>query len=204
MNQRYTRTTTPADAIIVAAVGPRIAFVQSCWHKDIVDQCRLSFVAEAAKRGIPEQRIDFFEVPGAFEIPLQAQLLAKTGGYAAIVASGFVVDGGIYRHDFVADAVISGLMRVQLETEVPIISAVLTPQRFHEHEEHRTFFRAHFVVKGAEAAAACATTIANMEVLARVRRRGTKGGAARVAKPAPSRPVTAKPARVSGAAAAQR
>src|SRR6266481_4618928 len=117
MNQRYSKTTTPADPIVVAAVGPRVAFIEACWHKDIVDQCRFSFIAEAAKRGIPEQRIDVFEVPGAFEIPLQAQLLAKSGGYAAIVAAGFVVDGGIYRHEFVADAVIAGLMRVQLKTE---------------------------------------------------------------------------------------
>jgi 6,7-dimethyl-8-ribityllumazine synthase len=70
-----------------------------------------------------------------------------------IIAGGFVVNGGIYRHEFVADAVISGLMRVQLDTKVPVISAVLTPQNFHEHDEH------HFVVKGAEAAAACAATI---------------------------------------------
>jgi len=106
-------------------------------------------------------------VPGAFEIPLQAKLLAKSGRYAAVVAAGFVVDGGIYRHEFVADAVIAGLMRVQLDTEVPVISAVLTPQRFHEHEEHRHFFLEHFVVKGAEAARACARTIENVRLLLR-------------------------------------
>jgi 6,7-dimethyl-8-ribityllumazine synthase len=112
--------------------------------------------------GIAETSIDFFEVPGAFEIPLQAKLLAGTGQYAAIVAAGLVVDGGIYRHEFVADAVIGALMRVQLETEIPIISAVLTPQRFHEHQEHARFFREHFLVKGTEAAAACARTIENI------------------------------------------
>ena len=101
-------------------------------------------------------------MPGSFEIPLHAQILAKTRRYTAIVAAGLVVDGGIYRHEFVAEAVISGLMRVQLDTEVPVISAVLTPQRFHAHEEHQRFFREHFVVKGAEAAEACARTIDNL------------------------------------------
>ena len=144
------------------AMGGRIAFVQSSWHKDIVDQCRVAFVSELRRLGIAETSIDFFEVPGAFEIPLQAKLLAKSGRYAAIVAAGFVVDGGIYRHEFVADAVIGALMAVQLETEVPVISAVLTPQRFHEHQEHVRFFREHFLVKGAEAAAACARTIGNI------------------------------------------
>lgn len=137
----------------------RVAFVQSCWHKNIVDQCRTAFVSELGRLGIAETSIDVFEVPGAFEIPLQAKLLAQTGRYAAVVAAGLVVDGGIYRHEFVADAVISALMRIQIDTEVPIISAVLTPQRFHEHEEHMRFFREHFLVKGAEAAAACARTI---------------------------------------------
>ena len=74
-------------------------------------------------------------------------------------AAAFVVNGGIYRHEFVADAIISGLMRVQLDTKVPVISAVLTPQNFHEHDEHKKFFYDHFVVKGAEAAAACAATV---------------------------------------------
>jgi 6,7-dimethyl-8-ribityllumazine synthase len=42
---------------------------------------------------------------------------------------------------------------------VPVISDVLTPQNFHEHDEHKKFFCGHFVVKGAEAAAACAATV---------------------------------------------
>jgi 6,7-dimethyl-8-ribityllumazine synthase len=164
MNRRDTETLP-----LTQGGGARIALVQSCWHKDIVDRCRTSFVAEIAKLGHDEAQIDLFEVPGAFEIPLQAKLLARSGRYRAIVAAGLVVDGGIYRHDFVAGTVIDALMRVQLETEVPIISAVLTPQSFHEHADHRQFFLEHFRVKGAEAAAACARTIENLD---RARRLG--------------------------------
>jgi 6,7-dimethyl-8-ribityllumazine synthase len=47
----------------------------------------------------------------------------------------------------------------ELAAEMPVISAVLTPQNFHEHDEHRKFFHDHFVVKGAEAATACAATV---------------------------------------------
>jgi 6,7-dimethyl-8-ribityllumazine synthase len=148
----------------------RIAFIQACWHRDIVDQCRVAFAAEIVKLGHAAGDIDYFEVPGSLELPLQAKLLAKTGRYAAIVATGLIVDGGIYRHEFVADAVIAGFMQVQLETEVPILSAVLTPQRFHEHEEHRRFFHEHFLVKGREAAAACAATIANIARLRQMTR----------------------------------
>lgn len=153
-------------AVSGAATKNRIAFIQACWHKDIVDQCRISFTAELAKLGFAETSIDFFEVPGAFEIPLHAKLLAKSGNYAGIVAAGLVVDGGIYRHDFVATSVISALMQVQLDTEVPVFSAVLTPHHFHSHGEHQQFFHEHFVVKGREAAQACATTVAKVAQLA--------------------------------------
>jgi 6,7-dimethyl-8-ribityllumazine synthase len=147
------------------AKPPRVAFVQSCWHRDIVSEARTSFLKEIELRGIAPAHIDFFEVPGAFEIPLHAQLLAKTRRYNAIVAAGLVVDGGIYRHDFVAGAVINALMDVQLRTEVPIFSAVLTPQQFHEHSTHFEFFRKHFVIKGAEVAEACANTLYSLENL---------------------------------------
>jgi 6,7-dimethyl-8-ribityllumazine synthase len=143
----------------------RIAFVQSLWHRDIVDQCRDSFLAEVAERGVPADGVDLFEVTGAFEIPLHAKRLAESGRYRAVVASGLVVDGGIYRHEFVAEAVIDGLMRVQLDTGVPVFSAVLTPHHFHEHDEHRTFFYEHFQVKGREVAKACTETVASLDRL---------------------------------------
>lgn len=145
--------------------GLQFAFVQSCWHRDIVDAGRDAFLAEMAAGGVPPGAVSLFEVPGAFEIPLHAKKLAQTGRYAAIVACGFVVDGGIYRHEFVADAVIGALMTVQLETEVPVISAVLTPHHFHEHDEHRRFFREHFVGKGQEAARACLQTVSGLRRL---------------------------------------
>jgi 6,7-dimethyl-8-ribityllumazine synthase len=141
------------------AYPSRVALIQSCWHKDIVDQARIGFLCESKTKGLYASNVDCLEVPGAFEIPLHAKLLAQSGRYAAIVAAGFVVDGGIYRHEFVAASVIDALMRVQLETEVPVISIVLTPQHFHEHGEHRQFFYEHFLVKGKEAAVACAGAI---------------------------------------------
>lgn len=143
----------------------QIAFIQACWHKEIVDQARDSFIDEIERYGLSRDRIDFFDVPGGLEIPLVAKRLAKTGRYAIIVAAGLIVDGGIYRHEFVAGAVIDALMRVQLETEVPIISTVLTPHLFHEHDDHRNFFHGHFRIKGAEAAAACALTLKNMATI---------------------------------------
>lgn len=143
----------------------RIAFIQACWHRDIVDQCKKSFTQSIAAQG--EYEIEFFEVPGAFEIPLQAKRLASSGNFAAIVAAGLVVDGGIYRHEFVAQSVINGLMQVQLETDVPVFSAVLTPHHFHDSSEHITFFTHHFLVKGEEVAQACLHVLHQQPAVAR-------------------------------------
>jgi len=145
--------------------GERVAFIQACWHKEIVDQSRKGFVAEMLVQGYQESDIDFFEVGGAFEMPLHAKLLAKSGRYAGIVAAALVVDGGIYRHEFVAQSVVSGLMQVQLETEVPVFS--LTPHHFHSGEEHQKFFFEHFVHKGQEAARTCADTLQKIRALRR-------------------------------------
>jgi 6,7-dimethyl-8-ribityllumazine synthase len=148
----------------------RIAFIQSNWHRDIVSQGRESFLEGidklGAKLALDRSAVEVFTVPGAFEIPLHAKLLAKTGRYQAIAGCGFVVNGGIYRHEFVAQAVIDGLMRVQLDTEIPVFSVVLTPQNFHEHATHQKFFFEHMLTKGTEAASACVQTL---ESLAQVR-----------------------------------
>ena len=154
------REATPAQR--PATPLARFAFIQSSWHEDIVSQGRIAFLAEMARQGVAPEAVDLFEVPGAFEIPLHAKKLAQSGRYTAIVTCGLVVDGGIYRHDFVAGAVIDALMAIQLDTGVPVFSAVLTPQHFHEHEEHRRFFTEHFLTKGKEVAQACLQTIASL------------------------------------------
>ncbi|MEK8033201.1 6,7-dimethyl-8-ribityllumazine synthase [Ideonella sp. DXS29W] len=149
----------------------RIATISASWHRDIVQRARDAFTAELAREGWPPGGVETFDVPGVFEIPLLARRLAQTGRYEAIAAFGFVVNGGIYRHDFVSTAVIDGLMRVQLDTGVPVLSAVLTPHHFHEHEEHRRYFSEHFVVKGTEAAQAALKIVAlhrDLDTLERV------------------------------------
>ena len=140
-----------------------VAFVKARWHADIVDQCHTAFVEELGRLSDGRLGAEAFEVPGAFEIPLLARDLARSGRYQAIVGSAFVVNGGIYRHEFVAETVVGALMQVQMETDLPVFSAVLTPHNFHESEEHRRFFHEHFRVKGREAAAACVAMLAARE-----------------------------------------
>ena len=147
------------------AEATRVAFIEAQWHSDIVHQARDAFLAEMARQDFPPDRIDVIDVPGAFEMPLVAKRLALSGRYGAIVACALVVDGGIYRHEFVANTVVGTLMSLQLETNVPILSAVLTPHHFHEHVEHRKYFYQHFAVKGTEVADACIKTLAGLRQL---------------------------------------
>lgn len=128
-----------------------IAFIKARWHAEIVDQALIGFKRRLGVAGRAAE-IASFDVPGAFEMPLLAQKLGRSGGYDAIVCAALVVDGGIYRHDFVAQAVVDGLMRAQLDTGVPTFSVSLTPHHFQPTAEHIGFFRDHFDKKGEEAA----------------------------------------------------
>ena len=133
----------------------RFAFIKAQWHADIVDRALEGFL-----QLIPEDQVDVFDVPGAFEMPLLARDLAATGRYGAVAAAAFVVDGGIYRHDFVAQAVVDGLMRAGLDTGVPVLSVSLTPHQYQETEHHNAIYRSHFVTKGREAAQAALAVVA--------------------------------------------
>ena len=129
----------------------KIAWISAAWHAAIVNQA-----LHGARPMLAEAKVEIeaHTVPGAFEIPLLAKRLARTGRLDAVVGAALVVDGGIYRHDFVANTVVNALMQVGLETDVPTLSVVLTPHHFQPTPEHQAFFSEHFVKKGEEAARA--------------------------------------------------
>ena len=139
--------------------SPKFAFIKAQWHAEIVNQALAGFAQRLDELHI-DAVIDTFDVPGAFEMPLLAQTLAGTGRYDAVVGAALVVDGGIYRHDFVAQAVVSGLMEAGLKSGVPVLSVSLTPHHFQPTPEHQAFFMDHFVKKGSEAADAAMGVIA--------------------------------------------
>ena len=142
----------------------KIATISASWHRDLLNVAKASCASRLSNYGLdPGRDIEDFNVPGCLEIPLLAMKLARSKRYDAIIAFGFIVDGGIYNHEFIASAVIDGLMRVQLDTEVPVFSCVLTPHQFHEHEEHLEFFRRHMLVKGTEVAESAYTFIQLLE-----------------------------------------
>ncbi|MEX0582139.1 MAG: 6,7-dimethyl-8-ribityllumazine synthase [Sneathiella sp.] len=147
----------------------RIAIIQANWHADIVHEASKSFIKDLVDYGYDANGFDIHDVPGSLEIPLMAKKLSQAGRYDLIMATGLIVDGGIYRHDFVAKTVLDAMMQVQLDCGVPILSVVLTPHHFQETDAHRNFFREHFIIKGQEAAKACRMTLENIRGLKELR-----------------------------------
>lgn len=130
----------------------RIAVLSAQWHGNLVEQAENSFIKTMEEAGFPASNIDVFKAPGSLEIPLMGKKLLEDG-YDLAVGIGFIVNGGIYRHEFVAQAVVDGIVNVSLETGKPFLSVALTPITFTEgNEHHEKFFMEHMVGKGVEAA----------------------------------------------------
>jgi 6,7-dimethyl-8-ribityllumazine synthase len=168
MNQTLQSLPVASHLVDFGSNFPRIAVIIASWHTAIVANGKAAIQAEFERCRIPASNVVCFAVPGALEIPLHAMRLAKSGKFDAIVACALIVNGGIYRHEFVSSAVIDGLMRVQLDTDVPVFSAVLTPINFHESREHQDFFEQHFLTKGAEVARACLQTLSGLRAMAEI------------------------------------
>lgn len=136
----------------------KIAYIQAQWHADVTANAKTIFIETLEAHGYDLEQIDFFEAPGSLEIPLLAQKLAETGRYQAVACSGFVVDGGIYRHEFVAHAILQGITNASLKTGIPILSAILTPQDMFAEDgsnpDQHHFFKEHMNIKGKELAEA--------------------------------------------------
>jgi len=105
--------------------GARYAVIASRWNDEIVDVLVDGARRAFAAHGVADDALDVLRVPGAWELPLLAKRLAATGGHAAIVALGCVVRGETRHYEHVADECARGLMRVTLDTGVPVLNGVL-------------------------------------------------------------------------------
>ena len=112
----------------------RMAAVLAGFHRDIAERLLEGARARLVESGLPPERLDERWVPGAFEAPLAAQHLAKSGRYVAILALGAVIRGETPHFDYVCDAVAGGLMRVSLDTGVPCAFGILTCDTFAQAE----------------------------------------------------------------------
>jgi 6,7-dimethyl-8-ribityllumazine synthase len=108
------------------ARGLRFAVVVARFNHLVCVRLLEGCVRELEARGASPGDIDVAWVPGAFEIPLAARALARTGRYAALVSLGAVVRGGTPHFDYVCQAVTDGVREAMRDTGVPIAFGVLT------------------------------------------------------------------------------
>ena len=106
--------------------GRRIGIVIARWNDVITRRLLSGALGEFAVRGVSQDDIDVAWVPGAFEVPLAAKVMAGTGRYDAIVALGCVIRGDTAHFEYVAGPAAEGVLQSQLQTEIPIIFGVLT------------------------------------------------------------------------------
>ncbi len=110
----------------MAADAARIALVVSRFNAPITESLLKGASDALQERGVAADHMTIVRCPGAFEIPMVAQRLAKSGKYHAVVCLGAVIRGATYHFDIIANEVASGLMRISLETGVPVTLGVIT------------------------------------------------------------------------------
>jgi 6,7-dimethyl-8-ribityllumazine synthase len=116
-------SSTGAPKIAIDATGIKVSIVVTSWHEVITDG--LLAGAERALKAAGNNDYKIVRVPGAFELPLGAQMAIKHGA-EVVIALGVVIQGDTPHFDYVCDAATSGLTRVQLDSSVPIGFGLLT------------------------------------------------------------------------------
>lgn len=108
--------------------GARVAIVLSRFNDKVTTRLLAGALACLAEHDIPRDDVDVISVPGAWELPLAAQLAAERGVYGAIVALGCVVRGETSHFDYVAGPAADGLARVAERTGIPVALGLLTTE----------------------------------------------------------------------------
>jgi 6,7-dimethyl-8-ribityllumazine synthase len=104
----------------------RFALVAARFNQIVVERLVAGARDALSRHGVPEDRIDLAWVPGSFEIPLVARRLASSGKYAAIICLGAIIRGDTDHYDHVAGGTTSGIARISLDMDIPVIFGVLT------------------------------------------------------------------------------
>lgn len=131
----------------------RYAVLISRYHREITDGLlsgAREYLAEQKDCALDDR--DIIEAPGAFEIPLLAQELARTGRYAGVICLGCVIKGDTAHFEFISAGATYGIMQGMLETRVPITFGVLAT---YTEEQALARSRPGTENKGREAANAC-------------------------------------------------
>lgn len=111
------------------ATGLRFAIVVARFNSMITDK-----LLESARKPLAKAQVDIFYVPGAFELPVAAKMLAQTHRYHGIIALGAVIRGDTPHFDYVAGEAARGLQDVALQSGIPVAFGVLTTDTLEQAE----------------------------------------------------------------------
>lgn len=107
-------------------VGLRIGLVKARWNSEIVDRLDAGVERGLLHLGVPASDIVVAAVPGSFEVPMGASILARSGQVDAVIAIGCVIRGETTHYELVSEGAAAGIQQVQLTTGVPVAFGLLT------------------------------------------------------------------------------
>ncbi len=144
--------------------GTRIAIVAARFNAAIVDELLAGCTNRLAGLGVDEAHVRVERVPGAFELPLAAKVLAQSRQFAAVICLGCIIRGDTPHFDFVAGEAARGIQRVTLDETIPVIFGVLTTNTLEQAQARSGGSHSHAGKQAAEAA------LEMIALVARVRR----------------------------------
>ena len=110
----------------------RIGIVAARFNEFIVSKLVSGAIDGLSRHGVEDENIDVAWVPGAFEIPLIAKKMAKSGKYDAVICLGAVIRGATTHYDYVCSEVSKGIANVGLESEIPVMFGVITTENIEQ------------------------------------------------------------------------
>lgn len=142
----------------------RFAIVVSRFNSEVTDGLLQGALQYLEEKQISLDPTDVFQTPGAFEIPLIASRLAKTGRYQGIICLGCVIKGDTAHFEFISLGATLGIIQSMLSTEIPISFGVLTT---YTDEQAELRSQNNPQNKGREAAAACYETVETLRIISK-------------------------------------
>lgn len=137
----------------------KYAIIVSEFNAHITDKLLEGALSRLAEHGVTTDDIDVIKVPGAVEIPLTAQLLAKKQRYLSIICLGAVIRGDTDHYDYVCEQVSNGCQQVMLAFEIPVIFGILTTNNEEQAQDRIGGKEGHKGKDAADAAVAMTTII---------------------------------------------
>jgi 6,7-dimethyl-8-ribityllumazine synthase len=116
----------------------RIGIVAARFNAGLVDALAERAAATLVAAGVPAAAVETVRVPGSHEIPWAVQQLAASGRFDAVIGLGVLIAGDTNHHEMVGDAVAAALMRVSLDTRVPVINGVIVVNTLAQAEARAT------------------------------------------------------------------